>query len=137
MVSQRRTDTAPEIALRRALHRLGLRYRLHRRPEPSLRRTADLIFPGAKTVVDVRGCFWHDCPEHGSSPKANSSWWREKLTRNRNRDDETERLFRAAGWEVVVVWEHEDPAAAAERIRALVTSRRTAARTRREAKALH
>lgn len=124
MVAQPRTDTAPELALRRELHRRGLRYRLHRRPEPALRRTADLVFGPAKTIVDVRGCFWHSCPEHGSSPKANSLWWREKLARTRARDDETERLLRDAGWEVLIVWEHDDPAEAAARIAAVLAERR-------------
>jgi DNA mismatch endonuclease (patch repair protein) len=69
-------------------------------------------------VVDVRGCFWHRCPLHGSSPKANSDWWTEKLARNTARDAETEALLRAAGWRLVVVWEHEDPVAAADRVAA-------------------
>ena len=130
MVSQRRTDTAPELALRRALHQRGLRYRVHQRPEPALRRTADVIFTATKTVVEVRGCFWHACPLHGSAPKANSEWWREKLTRTKARDDETDRLWREAGWEVLVVWEHEDPASAADRVTAAIAARRPLRRAR-------
>ena len=54
-----RRDTAPELALRRVLHRRGLRYRVHRRPLPDLARQADIVFPGAKVAVFVDGCFWH------------------------------------------------------------------------------
>lgn len=123
MVSQARRDTRPELQLRRALHRRGLRYRLHLRPLPSVRRTVDLVFASARTAVEIRGCFWHACPQHGTSPKANSTWWTEKLARNRARDQETERLLLEAGWELVVVWEHEDAEEAADRVAAVVANR--------------
>ena len=109
MRGQRRRDTAPELALRRALHRRGLRYRLHQRPLPGLRRTADIVFRAATTVVDVRGCYWHGCELHRSRPTANGAWWADKLARNVARDRDTEARLRDAGWEVVVVWEHDDP----------------------------
>jgi DNA mismatch endonuclease (patch repair protein) len=71
----------------------------------------------------VDGCFWHSCPEHGTRPKANSEWWEQKLKRNQERDAETDRVLRENGWEVVRIWEHEDPIKAAARVRKLVRSR--------------
>lgn len=124
MAEQARRDTRPELELRRALHRLGLRYRLQRRPLPAVRRTVDLVFASTRTAVEVRGCFWHACPDHGSKPKVNSEWWRDKLARTQARDAETERLLLNAGWKLIVVWEHEHPALAAERIAAIVADRR-------------
>lgn len=124
MQAQRVRDTAPEIALRRALHGLGLRYRLHRRPIAGLRRTPDIVFGPARVAVDVRGCFWHGCPEHATHPEANADWWAKKLETNRRRDNDTERRFKHAGWQLVVVWEHEDPALAAGRVARVVSSRR-------------
>ncbi|HVF74113.1 MAG TPA: DNA mismatch endonuclease Vsr [Acidimicrobiales bacterium] len=120
MSRQRRHDTTPERLLRSLLHRRGLRYRLHRRPVPGLRRQADLVFVGPRVAVFVDGCFWHCCPEHATSPKANGAWWAAKLARNVERDRETDQRLAAAGWRVVRVWEHEDPAAAAERVAAVV-----------------
>ena len=114
MQNQRRRDTRPEIALRRELHRRGLRFRLQRQLLPDVRRTSDIVFGPARVVVEVRGCFWHGCPEHATNPRANANWWREKIARNRARDMDTETRLRKAGWTVVVVWEHEDPEAAAD-----------------------
>lgn len=124
MRSQQRRDTAPEQALRRELHRRGLRYRVQRRVLPELRRTADIVFGPARVVVDVRGCFWHGCPVHATAPKANAGWWRDKIARNRARDADTDARLRAAGWQVVVVWEHEEPVEAADRVERAVRSRR-------------
>lgn len=124
MQAQRTRDTEPEIALRRELYRRGYRYRVHRRPLTGLRRQADLVFVGAKVAVFVHGCFWHGCPEHATQPKANEAFWRTKLDRNRERDAETLAALEAAGWANVVVWEHEDPRAAADRVGALVDLRR-------------
>jgi DNA mismatch endonuclease (patch repair protein) len=125
MQLQRSRNTAPELALRRALHRRGLRYRLHRPPVAGLRRTPDIVFGPARTVVEVRGCFWHGCEVHGTRPRANAEWWAAKLDRNKSRGAETTALLRAAGWEVVVVWEHEDPEAAAARVEETVRARRS------------
>lgn len=127
MQLQRSKDTAPELALRRVLHRRGLRYRIHRAPIIGLRRTVDIVFGPSRTVVEVRGCFWHGCEEHGTRPRSNAGWWEAKLDRNRRRGAETEALLRDAGWEVIVVWEHEDPVAAAERIATAVRARRSSA----------
>lgn len=123
MRAQRRRDTAPELALRSALHRRGLRFRVQRRVLPDVRRTADIVFGPARVVVEVRGCFWHGCPIHATSAKANADWWREKIDRNRARDADTDTRLRAAGWEVVVVWEHENPVDAADRVQDVVRSR--------------
>ena len=84
-------DTPAELALRRILHSMGLRYRVDARADPALRRRADIVFSGAKVAVFVDGCFWHACPDHGSSPKANAVWWKEKLRTNVARDRDTDR----------------------------------------------
>lgn len=124
MRRQRRHDTTPERALRSLLHRQGLRYRLHQQPLQGLRRQADLVFPRAHVAVFVDGCFWHACPEHATSPKANGAWWAAKLARNVERDRDTDERLAAAGWQVVRVWEHEDAVAAAERVAAVVRAAR-------------
>ena len=124
MQAQRERDTGPELALRRELHRRGLRYRLHRRVIPGMRRELDIVFAPARVAVDVRGCFWHSCPEHATHPKANAEWWAEKLARNVARDEDTERRLGEAGWHLVVAWEHDDAAALAARIENLVRLRR-------------
>lgn len=127
MSRQRRRDTEPELALRRELHAAGLRYFVHRRPVPSLRRQADVVFPRPRVAVFVDGCFWHRCPEHGVSPRANSSYWSPKLERNVERDRETDQALTEAGWTVVRVWEHEDPRLAAGRVATVVRSAQVAA----------
>lgn len=111
-------DTRAEVRLRKALWRAGLRgYRVNRRlPLPGVRRRADVAWVGRRVAVFVDGCFWHACPEHGNSPRTNSDYWAPKLRRNVERDRETDRLADAAGWSVVRVWEHEDPADAVQRI---------------------
>jgi DNA mismatch endonuclease (patch repair protein) len=121
-------DTRPEVELRRELHRRGLRYRVDVSPDPALRGRADVVFGPARVAVYVDGCFWHSCDEHGVLPKSNREWWRAKLQRTVERDRAAERTLRALGWEVVRVWEHEDPAAAADRIEAAVAGRATARR---------
>lgn len=125
MQLQRSRDTAPELALRRLLFAQGLRYRVHRSPITGLRRVPDIVFGPARTVVEVRGCFWHACPEHGTTPRSNAEWWAAKLERTRRRGAETEALLRDAGWHVIIVWEHEDPAVAVEHIAAVVRARRS------------
>ncbi|MBW3669810.1 MAG: very short patch repair endonuclease [Actinobacteria bacterium] len=123
MSRQRSRDTDPERALRSSLHRRGLRYRLHRRPVPGLRRQADIVFGPARVAVFVDGCFWHCCPEHTTSPKSNAAWWSAKLAANVARDRDTDEQLAVAGWAVVRVWEHEDPVAAAARVAQVVRSR--------------
>jgi DNA mismatch endonuclease (patch repair protein) len=120
MSRQARRDTAPEIALRRVLHRRGLRYRVGIRPIPQLRGSADIVFTAARVAVYVDGCFWHMCPEHSTMPANNAAWWKAKLEGNRARDRRTDEVLRAHGWRVVRVWEHEDAEEAAERVVAAV-----------------
>jgi DNA mismatch endonuclease (patch repair protein) len=123
MQANRGRDTRPELALRRAVHAMGLRYRVSMRPIPSVRRTADLVFTRARLAVFVDGCFWHGCPEHHTVAKTNASYWAEKVEKNRARDRETDDLLAAAGWIVVRVWEHEDSSVCAARIREVYRSR--------------
>lgn len=124
MRANRARDTGPELALRRAVHSLGLRYRVGGRPIPTLRRTADVIFPGAKVAVFVDGCFWHGCPEHHRPASRNGEFWRAKIDGNKARDSETDAALADQGWSVVRVWEHEDPSEAAGRLAAVVKSAR-------------
>ena len=131
MQLQASRDTAPERTLRSARHRDGLRFRVHVRPIPGVRREADIVFPKARVAIFVDGCFWHGCPQHASWPKANADWWRQKIEANRRRDADTDERLRAAGWTVVRVWTHEDPAARSADIAELVRSRQT--RDRRDA----
>lgn len=119
-----RQDTAPELALRRALHALGLRYRIQVRVPGNNRRRIDIAFTRAKVAVFVDGCYWHGCPEHGTRPKANREWWDWKIQRNRDRDADTNRLLDEQGWAVIRVWEHEHSVAAAERVRSVAAARR-------------
>ncbi|MFE3080920.1 very short patch repair endonuclease [Nocardia tengchongensis] len=128
MQANRSRDTGPELALRRAVHALGLRYRVSARPLPGVRRTADLVFAGPKVAVFMDGCFWHGCPEHHTVAVRNGDYWAEKVAKNRARDANTDELLREAGWLAVRIWEHEDPLAAADRVRAVVASRTRAAR---------
>jgi DNA mismatch endonuclease, patch repair protein len=123
MQSNRGRDTAPELAVRRAVHALGLRYRVDMRPLPDLNRRADLVFTGARVAVFVDGCFWHGCPKHHTVAKANAEFWAVKVQRNRERDAETDQLLQAAGWIVVRAWEHENPADVARRVSSVVRGR--------------
>jgi len=116
MQAQRRRDTAPELALRRELHRRGRRFFVDRAPVPGQRRRADLVFPRLRVAVFVDGCFWHGCPTHGRVPRSNGHWWADKLARNTARDRDTDSQLAALGWTVVRVWEHEDGTEAADRV---------------------
>jgi DNA mismatch endonuclease (patch repair protein) len=120
MSKQRRRDTGPEVAIRRILHRAGLRYRVAW-PIPGIRRrTVDIAFPRVRVAVFIDGCFWHGCPDHKGKPAANSAWWAEKLAKNKARDALTSDGLLQQGWTVVRIWEHEDAAEAAARIIQLV-----------------
>jgi DNA mismatch endonuclease (patch repair protein) len=112
-------DTACELALRRALHKLGLRYRVDA-PIPGTRRRADVVFSRVKVAVFVDGCFWHGCPDHGTWPKSNAEWWRDKIEANRRRDRDTDQRLEALGWTVMRFWEHTDGALAAHEVAARV-----------------
>lgn len=124
MQGNRSRDTKPELAVRRAIHRRGLRYRVAVRPEPALRRTADLVFRSARVAVFVDGCYWHGCPEHFIAPLTNSAYWGPKVGGNVARDRDTDRVLNAAGWTVMRFWEHEDPEAAADAVAAVVAEAR-------------
>ncbi|MGW4030445.1 very short patch repair endonuclease [Streptomyces sp. NPDC004838] len=124
MRSNRSRDTKPELALRRAVHARGMRYRVAVRPLPKVRRTADLVFSKLKVAVFLDGCFWHGCPDHHSKPAANAGYWSEKVRRNRERDAETDQMLRDAGWIPIRIWEHEDPSVAADLIASIVIAQR-------------
>ena len=108
MAAIRRSDTKPEIALRRALHARGLRYRkdFPIRVEGKLIRP-DIVFTRRQVAIFVDGCFWHCCPEHGRKPTNNTGYWSPKLERNVERDHQQTHLLRDAGWTVIRFWEHE------------------------------
>lgn len=124
MQSNRGQDTGPELVLRRAMHRNGLRFFVGRRPIPAVRRTADVVFPRLKIAVFVDGCFWHSCPIHATRPVRNGEFWAAKLSRTVERDRETDHLLRSAGWTVVRIWEHEPVNEAVARMRSVVQARR-------------
>ncbi len=107
MKSNRPRNTKPELALRSALHAEGLRFRKHFRPVPGSRCEVDVAFTRWKVVVQLDGCFWHGCPEHGSLPKTNHEWWAAKFDRNLERDKRLDQLLSEHGWTVLRFWEHE------------------------------
>lgn len=124
MQKQKVRDTTPEVLLRRELHRLGLRFRLDRQVVTGTRRRVDIVFGPSKVAVMVDGCFWHGCETHGSHvPSVNVTYWSEKIRTNRERDTDTDRRLRSDGWQVFRVWEHDDPAQAARRIKRAVDRR--------------
>lgn len=122
MKATRQQDTAAELALRSEVDALGLKYESDV-AIPGTRRRADLLFEEAGVAVFVDGCFWHSCPIHGTFPKANSAWWRDKLESNRRRDEDTDRRLHDGGWLVLRFWEHDDPAQSARSVAAVIESR--------------
>lgn len=125
MQSNRGRDTSPELAVRRRLHALGLRYRVSVRPIQNLRRTADIVFSRARIAVFIDGCFWHGCAEHYQAPARNGEFWLAKRLRNQERDADTDKTLEAHGWRPLRIWEHEvraDPDGVAARIAAMVRS---------------
>lgn len=124
MVAVRGRDTRPERELRSALHRQGLRFRLHRRVVADVRRQTDIVLGPARIAVFVDGCFWHGCPDHATQAKANAAFWRDKIAANKARDADTDERLRRAGWHVIRVWEHENPRKAARRIARVARRRR-------------
>jgi DNA mismatch endonuclease (patch repair protein) len=118
MRGNRKTDSRPEIALRSALHRRGLRFRKNVRPEPDINCNVDIVFRGPRLAVFLDGCFWHRCPEHGTTPSTNVTYWMAKIARNVERDRANDELLTRRGWRVLHVWEHEPPMEAASRIEA-------------------
>lgn len=96
-------DTKPEIVLRSALHRRGFRFRIH---DPSLPGKPDIVLPKYRTLIQVRGCFWHGhtCAD-GHLPKSRIDYWLPKIRNNQLRDQRTDLQNRRLGWSVLVVWE--------------------------------
>jgi len=115
MRGAKQRDTAPELALRSELHRKGLRYAIDCRLE-GMRGRADIVFPRSRIVIYVDGCFWHGCPQHATTPKANRRWWTKKLADNRRRDAATDDLLRREGWTVLRFWEHSVPSESSAQI---------------------
>ena len=105
------------------MHEVGLRYRIHQRPLPGLRREADIVFRRVKVAVFVDGCFWHGCPLHSTKPKRNNDFWVAKIEGNSARDRATDEALRDAGWVSIRVWEHESAEEAAATVRQIVESR--------------
>jgi DNA mismatch endonuclease, patch repair protein len=121
MQSNRRTDTKPELALRRELHRRGLRFRkdfLIRLD--GTRARPDVVFTKARVAVFYDGCWWHGCDKHGVRPKRNAAFWNRKIDETIERDRRVSAALTDAGWTVIRVWEHEPIADAADRINGVV-----------------
>jgi DNA mismatch endonuclease (patch repair protein) len=119
------TGTSAEMKVRKALTRMGLRYRLHRKDLPG---SPDIVFPGRKLALFVHGCFWHghDCRRGARPPKANADYWSGKIERNRARDLRTAQALAAMGWRQEIVWECElkDEAALEARLAETLTQPR-------------
>lgn len=116
MARVRNRNTAAEMMLRRAMWAIGIRYRLGQRIG---RIQPDIVFSRACLAVFVDGCFWHCCPLHGTKPKSNIAFWKEKLDRNVARDRRSTVQLRRSGWVVLRFWEHEveaDSAACARKV---------------------
>lgn len=113
-----------EVEVRKHLHALGLRFRVHY-PLPGMRRrTSDVAFPGLRVAVFVDGCFWHSCPVHRSIPKTNSAYWILKLKRNEERDRDTDRHLEDLGWISLRFWSHQASDEIARAIHVAVGNRR-------------
>ena len=106
MARVRAANTGPEIAVRRVVHGLGYRFRLHRRDLPG---TPDLVLPKYRAVLFIHGCFWHQhsCRRGQKQPASNQEYWGPKLSRNVERDAEARSALEALGWRVLTVWECE------------------------------
>jgi DNA mismatch endonuclease (patch repair protein) len=123
MQGNRSEGTRPEVAVGSALHRRGLRYRKHVRPDPATNCKADFVFRPARVAVFVDGCFWHGCPEHGRVPADPTGYWAVKLCRNVERDRRNDLALEKAGWWVLRCWEHDHPEVVAAAVEALVRAR--------------
>jgi DNA mismatch endonuclease (patch repair protein) len=112
MQATARRDTPPELEIRSLLYRRGYRYRVDMSPLANHRSRADIVFTRLRVAVYIDGCFWHGCPLHGTWPKVNGEWWRNKIEANRQRDREATAVLLRAGWSVLRIWEHEEPESA-------------------------
>lgn len=121
MQANRSKNTSPEIRVRKALHALGYRFRIHRKELPG---KPDIVLPKHKLVIFVHGCFWHQHPgcRLASRPSSNSEYWQAKFKRNRLRDKNNQIALEQAGWIVVTIWECEtrQPEILDERLRELL-----------------
>lgn len=97
-------DTKPELTVRRLIHNMGFRFRLHRKDLPG---SPDIVFPSRKKVIFVHGCFWHghDCKRGARQPQTNNYYWSTKISRNRERDKDVIARLKDQGWEPYIVWE--------------------------------
>lgn len=118
MARIRSGNTGPEIELRRALWKIGLRYRVR----PKLPGVPDIAFISRRIAVFVDGCFWHGCPEHYTTPRTNTVFWSTKVHRNRSRDAEVNSRLHDLGWTVLRFWEHD----VADRLNSVVDTIRQA-----------
>lgn len=129
MAKVRQKGTNAEIALRREMFRIGLRYRVDYEVLKKPRRIADIVFPGRRIAIFVDGCFWHGCPEHATWPKQNAEFWRQKIEANRQRDADTNERLQSLGWTVLRFWSHQSPTEAARAVAhmvAMIDSKRCA-----------
>jgi DNA mismatch endonuclease (patch repair protein) len=99
-----RAATAPEMAVRRLLHKRGLRFTTNRRDLPG---SPDIVLSRARVAVFIDGCFWHRCPEHGVVPKNNREWWIAKFDGTAERDKRKDLALGELGWTALHFWEHE------------------------------
>lgn len=107
MKANKRANTKPEIAIRKGLHRLGYRFRKDYVLRVQGRRCRpDIVFTRKKVAIFVDGCFWHSCPIHGHTPRANVSYWKSKFERNALRDELDTDALKSNGWKVIRIWEH-------------------------------
>ncbi|RDS82346.1 very short patch repair endonuclease [Dyella monticola] len=122
MAKIRQKGTDAEIALRREIRKMGLRYRVDYEVLKKPRRVADIAFPRRKIAIFVDGCFWHGCPAHATWPKQNAEFWRQKIEANRQRDNDTNDRLQDLGWTVLRFWSHESPSEAAKTIARVVAT---------------
>ena len=109
MKANRGRDTGPELSIRKQLFALGMRYRVNYRPVAEVRRTIDIAFPRQQLAIFIDGCFWHGCPDHGTTPKTNHDFWSTKIARTKERDVDTVARLESEGWTCLRYWEHDDP----------------------------
>lgn len=118
MQANRSRDTGPEVAVRRALHAAGLRYRTSFLiATETLKVRADVAFTRRRLALFIDGCYWHGCPVHWRSPAKNADFWTAKIQHNQARDARVTSALEEAGWHVVRAWEHEDPSEVAAAVR--------------------
>jgi DNA mismatch endonuclease, patch repair protein len=127
MRRNRGAETRPEIAVRKALHGRGLRFRKGLPIKAGeVRVRPDVVFTRARVAVFIDGCYWHRCPHHGTTPTHNGSYWQSKLDSNVERDRRVDAALSGAGWTVLRHWEHEAPEEVADAVGSVVRAARDA-----------